>query len=293
MTVAWFNPFSGIAGDMALGACIDAGANVDAVRDLVGLVPIDGWELRAEPVLRGGIAGTKVHVRYRETSVVRTAAHIQGLITEAGLPDRVQERALAVFSALATAEGRLHRRPPDQVHFHEVGGIDAIVDVVGTCAALEVLGVDTVASSPVAVGLGLVRAAHGIIPNPAPAVVELLRGAPTYGVDLALELTTPTGAAIVAALAGFGPMPSMTVTASGFGAGTRELPDRPNLTQVVLGDLLDIHMLATGVLLVLLVLLAPRGIVGFVRDLLRPRRKADSAAAGAGDAAAPAKGTVQ
>src|SRR5690606_25358754 len=117
-------------------------------------LPVSGWEVEAEPVLRGGIAGTKVHVRYRETSVVRTAAHIQGLIAEARLPDRVQERALAVFSALATAEGRLHRRPPDQVHFHEVGGIDAIVDVVGTCAALEVLGVDTVASSPVAVGLG-------------------------------------------------------------------------------------------------------------------------------------------
>lgn len=238
MTTAWFHCFSGIAGDMALGALVDAGADIDEVTRLLERLPVGGWEVEAEPVLRGGIAGTKVHVRYRETSVVRTAAHIQGLIAEARLPDRVQERALAVFSALAIAEGRLHRRPPDQVHFHEVGGIDAIVDVVGTCAALEILDVDTVSSSPVAVGLGMVRAAHGIIPNPAPAVVELLRGAPTYGVDLALELTTPTGAAIVAALATFGPMPPMTVGASGFGAGNRELPDRPNLTQVVVGDAL-------------------------------------------------------
>jgi uncharacterized protein (TIGR00299 family) protein len=237
VTTAWFHCFSGIAGDMALGALVDAGADLDEVVNLLEQLPVGGWEVEAEPVLRGGIAGTKIHVRYQESSVVRTAAHIQGLVAEARLPVRVQERALAVFNALAVAEGRLHRRPPDQVHFHEVGGIDAIVDVVGACAALEVLGIDVVTSSPVAVGLGMVRAAHGIIPNPSPAVVDLLRGAPTYGVDLSLELTTPTGAAIVAALAAdFGPMPSMVVDVSGFGAGSRELPDRPNLTQVVIGQ---------------------------------------------------------
>ncbi len=237
MTTAWFHCFSGIAGDMALGALVDAGADLGEVTELLERLPLDGWEVEAESVLRGGIGGTKVHVRFQETSVVRTAAHIQALVAEARLPDRVQERALAVFQALAVAEGHLHRRPPDQVHFHEVGGVDAIIDVVGTCAALEVLGVDTVASSPVAVGLGMVKAAHGIIPNPAPAVVELLRGAPTYGIDLSVELTTPTGAALVAGLAGsFGALPPMTVTAAGFGAGSRELDDRPNLTQVVLGD---------------------------------------------------------
>ena len=237
MTTAWFHCFSGIAGDMAFGALVDAGADIDEVTGLLERIPVSGWEVEAEPVLRGGVAGTKVHVRYRESSVVRTAAHIQGLVAEAKLPTRVQDRALSVFGALAVAEGRLHRRPPDQVHFHEVGGIDAIIDVVGTCAALEVLEIDAVASSPVAVGLGMVRAAHGIIPNPAPAVVELLRGAPTYGVDLSLELTTPTGAALMAALASsFGPMPSMVVDVTGFGAGSRELPDRPNLTQVVVGQ---------------------------------------------------------
>lgn len=237
MTTAWFHCFSGIAGDMALGALLDAGAPLDEVTALVARLPLSGWALDAEPVLRSGIGGTKVHVRAQDSTVVRTAAHIQGLVVEARLPERVQARALAVFGALATAEGRLHRRPPDQVHFHEVGGIDAIVDVVGTCAALEVLDVDEVTCSPVAVGLGMVRAAHGIIPNPAPAVVELLRGVPTHGVDLAVELTTPTGAALVAGLATHvGALPPMTVTASGFGAGHRELDDRPNLTQVVLGD---------------------------------------------------------
>lgn len=237
MTTAWFHCFSGIAGDMALGSLIDAGADVDEVRSLLERLPVTDWRLEVEPVLRGGIAGTKVHVHATDSTVVRTAAHIQGLVAEARLPERVQARAAATFDALAVAEGRLHRRPPDQVHFHEVGGIDAIVDIVGTCAALEVLEVDAIASSPVAVGLGMVRAAHGIIPNPAPAVVELLADVPTRGVDLSVELTTPTGAALVAALAtSFGALPPMTVRASGFGAGTRELPNRPNLTQVVLGD---------------------------------------------------------
>lgn len=248
MTTAWFHCFSGVAGDMALGSLIDAGADAAEVREALRTLPVHGWELEVEPVLRGGIAGTKVHVHAEPSTVVRTAAHIQGLVAEARLPERVQQRASAVFAALAVAEGRLHRRPPEQVHFHEVGGIDAIVDVVGTCVALELLGVDEVTCSPVAVGLGMVRAAHGIIPNPSPAVVELLAGIPTRGVDLPVELTTPTGAAIVAALASrFGPLPEMEVRATGFGAGTRELPDRPNLTQVVLGEpIADVASTTTG-----------------------------------------------
>lgn len=237
MTIAWFHCFSGVAGDMALGSLIDAGADVDEVLSLLERLPVGGWQMEVEPVMRAGIGATKVHVRSREGTVVRTAAHIQGLVAEARLPERVAERAHAVFHALAESEGRLHRRPADQVHFHEVGGLDAIVDVVGTCAALEVLDVESVTCSPIAVGLGMVRAAHGIIPNPAPAVVDLLRGVPTRGVDLSLELTTPTGAALMAALSsGFGPIPPMVVASSGFGAGTRDLDGRPNLTQVVVGE---------------------------------------------------------
>jgi pyridinium-3,5-bisthiocarboxylic acid mononucleotide nickel chelatase len=235
-TAAWFHCFSGIAGDMALGALVDAGAELDQVeRMLVGL-PVGGWDLEAEPVLRGGIAATKIHVHVRPTSVVRTAAHITGMVTEARLPDRVQRRALATFDALAQAEGRLHRRPPESVHFHEVGGIDAIIDVVGTCAALEVLGIDEVDASPVANGIGMVRAAHGLLPVPAPAVVELLQGAPTYQLDVPVELTTPTGAALLAAnVTTWGPMPALTIERSGFGAGSADLGERPNLTQVVIG----------------------------------------------------------
>jgi uncharacterized protein (TIGR00299 family) protein len=235
-TVAWFHCFSGIAGDMAFGALVDAGADLDAVRGILQRLPVGGWSVEAEPVLRGGIAGTHLVVRAHETTVVRTYAHITALLEEARLPDRVRERAAAIFHAIATVEARLHRRSIEQVHFHEVGSLDAIVDVVGVSAALEVLGVDDVASSAVATGTGMVRAAHGLLPNPAPAVVELLAGAPTYGVDESVELTTPTGAGILAALCtSWGPMPAMTISAAGFGAGTRELDDLPNMTQVVLG----------------------------------------------------------
>jgi uncharacterized protein (TIGR00299 family) protein len=245
--LAWFHCFSGIAGDMALGSLLDAGADLDEVRGLVGRLPVTGWTLEVEAVTRCGVAATQAHVRTEETSVVRTAAHISALVEEARLPDRVRQRALAVFGALADAEGRLHRRPPEQVHFHEVGGLDAIVDVVGTCAALEVLEIDTIHASAVATGTGMVRSAHGLLPNPAPAVVELLASvrAPTTGLDVGVELTTPTGAALLAGLASsFGPLPSMVVECSGFGAGEREVDGRPNATQVVLGT--QVAALAAG-----------------------------------------------
>ena len=239
-TVAWFHCFSGIAGDMALGSLLDAGADFDEVTGLLGRLPLSGWELRTEAVLRGGIACTRAVVSADDDVVVRTHAHIAGLVSEARLPERVTSRALAVFAALAAVEGRLHHRPPGQVHFHEVGGHDAIIDVVGTVAALEVLGVDEVAASAVATGTGMVRTAHGLLPNPPPAVVRLLEGVPTYGRDTTLELTTPTGAALLAALAGsFGPLPALELVATGFGAGAGELDDLPNCTQVTLGTRLS------------------------------------------------------
>jgi uncharacterized protein (TIGR00299 family) protein len=186
--------------------------------------------------MRGGIAATQLVVEVSDSTVVRTYGHITALLDEAKLPPRVAERSHAIFHALATVEARLHRRNLEQVHFHEVGSLDAIVDVVGVAAALDLLDVDDVASSPVATGTGMVRAAHGLLPNPAPAVVELLAGAPTYGVDVPVELTTPTGAGVLAALCtSWGPMPAMTITTSGFGAGTRDLDALPNLTQVVVG----------------------------------------------------------
>jgi uncharacterized protein (TIGR00299 family) protein len=236
-TTAWFHCFAGIAGDMALGSLIDAGADVGEVRAILQRLPLSGWRLDTEPVLRAGLGATRALVEVTDDVVVRTYMHIVALVEEARLPARVTRRALAVFAALAEAEGHLHRRPPERVHFHEVGGHDTVVDVVGTAAALEVLDVDDVRASPIATGTGAVRTAHGLLPNPSPAVVRLLRGAPTYGRDIAVELTTPTGAALLAATSsGYGPLPPMRIEATGFGAGTRDLDGLPNCTQVVIGS---------------------------------------------------------
>jgi uncharacterized protein (TIGR00299 family) protein len=235
--MAWFHCFAGIAGDMALGSLLDAGADFSEVLGLLQRLPLGGWSLRAEPVLRAGIAATRAVVETTDDVVVRTHAHIVGLVGEARLPERVARRALQTFAALAVVEGRLHRRPPEQVHFHEVGSHDTVIDVVGTAAAMEVLGIDLVASSPVATGMGTVRSAHGLLPNPSPAVVQLLQGIPTWGRDLAVELTTPTGAAILAGTASsFGPLPPMRIAASGFGAGSQDIDGLPNCTQVVIGE---------------------------------------------------------
>jgi uncharacterized protein (TIGR00299 family) protein len=238
MNIAWFHCFAGVAGDMALGSLLDAGADIDEVRSMLQRLPVDGWALDAEEVTRNGIAGTRAVVKADEGTVVRTYASIRAMLEEATLPPRVADRALAIFLAIAEVESQLHRRELAQVHFHEVGGLDAIVDVVGTSAALEVLGIDRVTASPVATGLGMIRTAHGLLPNPGPAVVALLAraGAPSYGLDMSVELTTPTGAGILAALATeWGPLPEMTISASGFGAGMRELDDMPNMTQVIVG----------------------------------------------------------
>ena len=239
--VAWWHCFSGIAGDMALASLVDAGADLDQVRAGLEKMPISGWHLEAAKTRRGGLAATQLQVDVDpgQDRQSRTWSAIRDSLDRAdGLPERARRRAQTVFSRLAAAEGRLHGLPPEQVHFHEVGGLDALVDVVGTCLALELLDISSVFASPVALGSGTVRTAHGLLPVPAPAVVELLRDAPVHGSAEAAELTTPTGAALLAGLAeAFGPMPPMLVTAGGYGAGSRELEGGPNVLQVVVGDL--------------------------------------------------------
>ncbi len=234
--VAWFHCFSGIAGDMALGSLLDAGADLEEVVALLRRLDVDGWALDRETVHRAGIACTRAIVEVHDDVTARSAADVIAMVRAASLPTRVEHRALAVFAALADAEGRLHGRAPSEVHLHEVGGHDAIVDVVGTAAALEVLDIDEVTASPVAFGTGTVASAHGVLPNPPPAVLRLLEGAPAYGRPVAVELTTPTGAAILHALCTtYGPMPSMTLAASGYGAGAADLDGLANCTQVVVG----------------------------------------------------------
>jgi pyridinium-3,5-bisthiocarboxylic acid mononucleotide nickel chelatase len=236
--VAWFHCFNGVAGDMTLGALLHAGADLESITDVLDRLPMSGWSLAAERVMRNGIASTRAVVQVHDDDHRhRPWRDIEAMLDKASLPARIDERARAVFRRLAKVEGAIHGVASDDVEFHEVGSLDAIVDVVGACAALESLAIDEIVCSPITTGLGTVRGAHGLLPNPAPAVVALLKGLPTVGVDVPLELATPTGVALMVTLAtNFGPLPSMVVDRVGYGAGTRELEGRPNVVQVVIGD---------------------------------------------------------
>lgn len=238
ITLAYVDAVAGVAGDMLLGALLDAGAQVEYVEAGLRALPLDGLELETSTVMRHGITARRVSVGApSERHIDRSWADVRGLLERAALPARALERAHAVFAALARAEGSVHDLPPEAVRFHEVGALDAIGDVCGIALALEDLGVDELACSPLPAPRGLISAAHGRLPLPAPATLELLRGAPLYGVDLEVELVTPTGAAVIAALAvEFGPLPPMHLKSVGYGAGTRELEERPNVVRVLVGE---------------------------------------------------------
>lgn len=235
-TLAHIDPFSGASGDMLLGAAFDAGAGPDAVRSILDGLDLDGWGLETAHVTRGGIGATAVRVPVTGDQPPRDWVAIRSLLHSARLPEPVRTRSLVTFQRLAVAEGRVHRVPPEQVHFHELGGVDAIVDIVGVCAALHLLGVGQVSGSPVPTGIGSVRAAHGELPVPAPAVLELLRGCPIAGIDSSAELCTPTGAALLAEWVDrWGAPPAMIVGPVGYGAGHRDAA-RPNVLRLILGQ---------------------------------------------------------
>ena len=239
MSIAWFHCFAGASGDMILGALLDAGAPLDAVQQAIDAVGVEPTLVATEQVTRHGLAATKADVKAPRTTVVRTWANLRNQLEAAGLDDAVKARVLDVFGRLAAAEADAHRTTADQVHFHEVGALDAIADVVGSCAALHQLGITDAVGSPVAVGYGMTRTDHGLIPVPSPAVVALLRnaGAPTYSGDLPYEMCTPTGAALLAAtVTSWGTLPMMRISASGHGAGSRDLDELPNLLRIVVGE---------------------------------------------------------
>ncbi len=248
--IAWFHCFAGTAGDMTMAALVDAGADQMMIAEIVGRLDLHGCALTFEAVTRCGIAATQAHVVVHDEhdhddhadAGHRGYRSIRDLIDAADLPERVRDRAQRTFRMLADVEGSMHRVPVDDVEFHEVGSIDAIVDIVGSCAALESLGVDHIVCSSITVGEGTVLAAHGQLPNPAPAVTELLarRNAPSRGIDDRKELATPTGVALMCALADqFGPMPAINVTSVGYGAGSADIPGRPNVVQVVIGESIE------------------------------------------------------
>jgi len=249
--IIYFEPFSGISGDMTLGALLDLGLDPDRLRGQLSLLPVEGYRLEVGKCMRAGIHATKldVHIesagkKYGHTHVHpgpardhRSFREIGKMISESGLSDWVKEKSLEAFRRLAEAEGKIHAKPAGDVHFHEVGAVDSIVDIVGTMIAFEELMPARVLSAAVNVGHGTLECQHGIYPVPGPAAQELLKGVPTFSNAVGGELTTPTGAALLVSLVEeFGPRPPMSVSRSGYGAGTRETPGNANVLRVTLGE---------------------------------------------------------
>ena len=237
MKQAYLDCFSGISGDMFVGALLDVGLPLERLFADLKKIPLGFYEFKRTRALRGHLVGTRVEIRVPGKQPSRKLRDIEALIRDSELSAGVKERAIKVFSRLAEAEGKLHNMPPEQVHFHEVGAVDAILDIVGTCIGLEFLEISHLTCSPVNVGSGCVEAAHGSLPVPAPASLELLKDLPIYSSGVDGELVTPTGAALISTLAtGFGPIPPMRVERIGYGAGAREIPGHPNLARLLLGE---------------------------------------------------------
>jgi len=244
MKIAYFDCFAGVAGDMIAGALLDAGLLLpDLDRELAKL-GLGGFRVETRKTEKNGIAGTKFDVITEDTNVSRSAAEIVRMVEDSVLDEDVKLTSAEILMALARVEARIHNASVDDIHLHEVGGIDAIVDVVSAVVGLKLLGVDEVRASPIHVGSGFIECAHGTLPVPAPATLALLEGVPVVSRGIDAELATPTGVAIIRTLAGasgsepgtggFGPMPAMRIEATGYGAGNRDLPI-PNLLRVIVG----------------------------------------------------------
>ena len=234
---AYFDCFSGISGDMVLGALVDAGADLRAIESELRKLGLEGWTISAEKVKRGQIFATHVNVATTEGHHHRGLSVILDRIEKAQLAPRAAERARKIFTRLAESEAKVHHLPVEQVHFHEVGAVDSIVDIVGACIGFELLGIDEFACSPLDVGAGQVMTAHGLLPVPAPATADLLRGAPIYTSGIQKELVTPTGAAIATTLSiSYSKIPEMTMRAIGYGAGSADFPEKANVLRLLIGE---------------------------------------------------------
>ena len=251
-TAAWFHCGAGTAGDMTLASLVDAGADSLQVINIIGGLALDDYALMFERTQRAGVGATRAIVAvhdhdhhehdHHEHDHHRAWRDVKKLLNDSELPTRVRDRAQKVFAVLAEVEANIHGVAIDDIEFHEVGSVDAIVDIVGVCAALEVLNIDRIFCSNIAVGHGHIKSAHGTLPNPAPAVTALaaLRGVTLVGLDDHRELATPTGVALMVALAdSFGAMPPLTVSSVGYGAGTNDIPGRANVVKVVIGETLE------------------------------------------------------
>lgn len=243
MNIAYFDCIAGVSGDMILGALVDSGLSLETLRQRLAALHLEQeFEIQARRVVKNGFQATKVdvilapHARPDASSHSRHLADIQALLAQSALPGVIREQAARMFQRLAEVEAGIHNLSPQEVHFHEVGGVDTIVDVVGTLLGLDSLGIQEVQASPLPLGRGFVSGAHGPIPLPAPATLALLQGTPVYGLDVDAELVTPTGALLLTSLCrSFGPIPPMRLQAIGYGAGGRDLPI-PNLLRLLIGE---------------------------------------------------------
>lgn len=238
MALAYFDCFSGISGDMTLGALVDAGVSIDVLRAELARLDLAGYGLKAEKVKRGGIAATKVHVVIdHKDQKSRHLSDIIGIIERSSLSPGIKQKSSSIFKRLADAEAKVHATAPEKIHFHEVGAVDAIVDIVGSVIGLELLGITNVQISRINLGSGTVQTAHGLLPVPAPATAELLTGIPAYQSTTQFELTTPTGAAIISTLgSAVGTLPLMKINRVAYGAGDQEFPGQPNVLRVLIGE---------------------------------------------------------
>ena len=240
MKTLYFDCFAGASGDMILGALVAAGVSANELKDQLALLNVQGYAIDFQTVNRSGISATYARVQTAPEHAHRHLSDILKIIYDSQLSDSVKARAAKIFSRLAEAEARVHNQPIENVHFHEVGALDAIIDVVGAAICFDLLGIEAFACSALHVGSGMVDMDHGRFPVPPPAVTELLQGAPFYSTEIKGELLTPTGAAIITTVCTqFGPLPQLKLEQTGYGAGTREYEKFPNVLRILIGESLD------------------------------------------------------
>ena len=251
MKTAYLDCFSGISGDMFLGALLDAGLPFEILKETLHSLPLEGYRIETQREERGHLFGTRFLVEVdKDKQVGRGIQEIEKIIHRGQLSNHVKQKSIKIFETIAREEGKIHNRALEEIHFHEVGAADSIIDIVGTLFGIEFLGIDSIGVSSLPMGSGFVETAHGRIPLPAPATVALLKGIPVCDSGLKYELVTPTGAALVKGLAGtFGAIPPMIVEEVGYGVGSRNLPDRPNLLRILIGRDQTEHQVDTVVML--------------------------------------------
>jgi len=246
MKVLYFDCFSGISGDMSLAALIDAGADRDYIEQELKKLPIEPFQLEYGKVTKKGVTALKLNVVIDPNSQMIQHRHysdIIQMIDQSDLPLKAKEKAIKVFHKIGEAEAKIHNIPLEKVHFHEVGAVDSIVDIIGVALALENLKIEQIYTSPIPLGSGQIKIDHGIYPIPTPATLEILKGIPIRSCTIQSEMTTPTGAGIVAALGSdFTGYPSMTIERIGYGAGTKDFDDRPNVLRAIIGSIEELNL---------------------------------------------------